>query len=402
MAYYPDWAAPAYPPEKIDFARFDWIDYAFAVPDAQYNLTWDGSADGGGLLARLVDAAHRAGTKVKLSVGGWTGSQYFSPAVADDASRQTFVQNILAVYEQYGLDGIDIDWEYPGQAGDAGNAVDPRDTANFLAFLQQLRAALPQGAALSAAAQTVAFADADGAPAHDVSAFAAVLDWVLIMNYDAFGSSASPGPNAPLDDACGNSTQPAQNAAAALAAWTAAGVPAAQLVLGVPSYGYVSRSDATRLRTRAPPAGAQIYATSEDGSTDAGQMQFRGLVAQGILQYAPLGENGTDGAGSAGAGNGTDSGAPPTRVEIPGGELQSLYAGWSGFERCWDACSSTPFLRSEGAEQVVTYDDPLSLGLKAAFAREQGMRGVNLFDVSGDTDQWDLTDGCRTGLGLPV
>lgn len=75
MAYYPDWAGDAFPPEKIDFGRFDWVDFAFAVPGADFNLTWDGSDDAPDLLQRLVAHAHAAGKKVKLSVGGWTGSR---------------------------------------------------------------------------------------------------------------------------------------------------------------------------------------------------------------------------------------------------------------------------------------------------------------------------------------
>ncbi|EED77690.1 hypothetical protein POSPLDRAFT_134913 [Postia placenta Mad-698-R] len=440
MAYYPDWAAPTFPPEKIDFGRFDWIDFAFALPDQNYNLTWDEPSSAPGLLSRLVSAAHRSGKKVKLSVGGWTGSKYFSPAVSDADSRQTLAANILALYREFDLDGIDIDWEYPAQDGLDGNEVSPDDSANFLSFLQLLRTTLPPTSKISAAVQTVPFADANGNPLGDVSDFAKVLDWVLIMNYDTFGSSNTPGPNAPLSDACHNSTQPSSNAAAALGAWTAAGFPASQLILGVPSYGYISQSDATRLRARAQDfaseakplpatrrktrsrdrgtrharrrasardwpgafrvlaeAGPAIQATNDDGGTDDGQVQFRSLVAQGILQYAPQDDDG-GGGGGGGGDNGTS--AAPTRMTVDGQEFDSLYEGWSGFTRYWDECSSTPFLRSGAADQVVTYDDPLSLGLKAAFARQSGMLGVNMFDVHGDTDQWDLTDALRKGLGV--
>lgn len=75
MAYYPDWAGSDFPPEKIDFNRIDWIDFAFAVPDQNFNLGWDGSQDAPDLLNRLVTAAHASGKKVKLSIGGWTGSK---------------------------------------------------------------------------------------------------------------------------------------------------------------------------------------------------------------------------------------------------------------------------------------------------------------------------------------
>ena len=47
----------------------------------------------------------------------------FSPAVATDTSRNTFVSNIVSAYTHYQLDGIDIDWEYPATATDAQNFV---------------------------------------------------------------------------------------------------------------------------------------------------------------------------------------------------------------------------------------------------------------------------------------
>ena len=76
------------------------------------------------------------------------------------------------------------------------------------------------------------------------------------------------------------------------------------------------------------------------------------------------------------------------------------FEGAGGFARHWDLCSSTPFLRSEFSEQIITFDDPQSLGLKAAWAREAGILGVNIFDVHGDTDDWDLVDSLRKGLGI--
>ena len=74
-AYYPDWVASDLAPEKIDMTRFDWIDYAFAIPDKNFNLVWDDPDSSPDILNRLVSAAHSKGTKVKLSIGGWDGSQ---------------------------------------------------------------------------------------------------------------------------------------------------------------------------------------------------------------------------------------------------------------------------------------------------------------------------------------
>lgn len=73
MTYYADWA----PPKSIDYSLFDTIIFAFALPDQNYQLTWD-TDQAPALLANLVPAAHATSTKVMLSIGGWTGSKRVS------------------------------------------------------------------------------------------------------------------------------------------------------------------------------------------------------------------------------------------------------------------------------------------------------------------------------------
>jgi chitinase len=120
--------------------------------------------------------------------------------------------------------------EYPGTGGRNGNQVSPSDTANFLVFLQELKVALPAGQnRTSATGSHIAFIGADGSPIADVKAFAATLDNLLVMNYDVWGASSTPGPNSPLSDACPDSMQPNANQASAVATWTAAGMPASKV-----------------------------------------------------------------------------------------------------------------------------------------------------------------------------
>lgn len=73
MAYYPGWVAGDFPPERIDFSRFDWIDFAFAEPDENFSLGL-GEPESN-ILSRLVNVAHQNDKKVKLSIGGWDGSR---------------------------------------------------------------------------------------------------------------------------------------------------------------------------------------------------------------------------------------------------------------------------------------------------------------------------------------
>lgn len=120
------------------------------------------------------------------------------------------------------------------------NTVSSDDSANFLSFLQTLRAE-PAGKniTLSAAVGLTPFMGSNGSPMGNVSAFASVLDYIEIMNYDVWGTwSSGVGPNAPLNDTCAPSADQQGSAVSAVKAWTAAGFPANQLVLGVASYGH--------------------------------------------------------------------------------------------------------------------------------------------------------------------
>ena len=73
----------------------------------------------------------------------------------------------------------------------------------------------------------------------DISPFAKLLDYVAIMNYDLWGSwSSAVGPNAPLNDTCAPLQYQQGSAVSAVRAWTSAGLPRDQLVLGVGSYGH--------------------------------------------------------------------------------------------------------------------------------------------------------------------
>ncbi|KAG8743978.1 hypothetical protein FRC10_011052 [Ceratobasidium sp. 414] len=406
--YFPDWTGDEFPPEKVDFNRFAWVDFgkstfrlitsdemteracalkAFAVPDAnrQLKFTSDGSED---LLRRLVSAAHGHGSKVKLSVGGWTGSNHFSDAVSNDSNRREFARNIVVMYHRFNLDGIDIDWEYPGMQGAGNNKVSPSDSAHFLTFLQLLRSQLPASAKITAATQVTPFIGSDGEPMKDISEFAQVLDWVLIMNYDVWGASPTPGPNAPLRNGCHNSTQPDASASASVAAWTKAGLPANKITLGLPSYGYVQSSSASRLVQRSRRLRVGKRGRLEEGQDDA-------------VESA---DSGTGTVRVKGEGEGDDNGQVQFKQLLSEGAIKLTddgdYVGAGGFSRMWDICSSTPYLVSKTAHQVVAYDDPQSLGMKAAFARGAGLRGVNMFDVHGDTEDWTLTDAIRAGLGL--
>jgi chitinase len=79
-------------------------------------------------------------------------------------------------------------------------------------------------------------------PGKDLSAFAKVLDWVAIFDYDICGPwSSAVCANSPLDDTCETPDFRFGSATSGVKAWTEAGIPANKLVLGVPAYGHSFR-----------------------------------------------------------------------------------------------------------------------------------------------------------------
>lgn len=202
-------------------------------------------------------------------------------------------------------------------------------------------------------------------------------------------------------------------------------------MLGVPAYGYLSASKSTSLHHKRALTARQQLANITDTVFDAAANSTASLVGTGIglevpptvagasmadaetneaLAAAAAGTPGTvtlksaEGSSSSGSIQFntliTQGALVPARVGRTGSAVTFLAIG--GFTRFWDSCSSTPFLVSPFATQVVTYDDMQSLGMKAAYVKQKGALGTATWDLSGDTPQWDLTNSLRSGLGKPV
>jgi len=104
------------PVEKLQAEKLTHVMYGFLIP------TEDGTCkpfQEPEELARLIETCHSAGTKVYVSVGGYSEKNgpplfhVFEKIGADDNLRKVFIDNIVAVVQQYGFDGVEMDWEYP-------------------------------------------------------------------------------------------------------------------------------------------------------------------------------------------------------------------------------------------------------------------------------------------------
>ncbi|KAH9472202.1 hypothetical protein Pst134EA_002825 [Puccinia striiformis f. sp. tritici] len=384
-AYYPGYNAKFLPVENIPWKMYDHLQYFVAVPapTPEGDLLIDTEQN----MVEVIAAGKKNNVSISLSIGGWTGSRSFSFLVGDQKNRTTFVGTIERAVKKYGLDGIDLDWEYPNFQGIGCNAINKNDSENFLAFLKALRAKLGPKFRLSAAVSMKGFMSADGKTyLTDVSEFAKVLNFFTIMAYDVYGSSFSKlaGPNSPLFSTCSEPTQKF-SVAQAIKQWTSTGVPARQLLLGIPSYGYG-------------------YTLSSNKIVPS---QFSGKAGVTSQLFQPHADTVPAGGKTAGEATGADICGTPN---VAGGQWlfkelsetgklsKNQKEGLNGYERHYDNCTHTPFLFNPSTKNLISYDDSFSLKEKASYAVEHGLGGVEMFDATGDTADSQLLKSVRKAL----
>jgi chitinase len=281
--------------------------------------------------------------EVLVSVGGWSGSGGFSDMAVSAATRAKFIESVVGFVKKYQLDGLDIDWEYPGQAG-AGNKFRPEDKGNFTLLLKELRARFDrEGKALH---RRLLLSIAAGASDHflqetEMGEAQRYLDTVNLMSYDYYVPGwDKAGNHAPLF------VDPADprkvSADGSVKAFEAAGVPAKKLVLGVPFYGKVWGNVAAVNHGLFQPGEAvpNVYARYGD---------IAGLMQQGFVRY-------------------------------------------------WDDAAGVPYLYSDEKRQFVSYEDSESLARKCAYVRGQGLAGVMFWEYFSDPTG-DLLNAISRGLG---
>ena len=162
--------------------------------------------------------------KVLLSIGGW-GRGKFTPMAASSEKRQLFAQSCLEFCQQWGIDGIDIDWEFPG-SNSSGEASPTDEKQNYTLLMRDLRQALGDTLLLTMASQA-------GAGYYDFKACMPYLDFVNVMTYDM----ASPPNHHSALYRGGQVGKGWMVATEAIEAHLKAGVPTDKLVMGLAFYG---------------------------------------------------------------------------------------------------------------------------------------------------------------------
>ncbi|KAG2187168.1 hypothetical protein INT44_004840 [Umbelopsis vinacea] len=327
----------------LDFGKVTHINYAFSTIQ-------NGVPSLPATIKKLVPAAHAADTKVLLSIGGWGGGNGFTPSFNNSAGRAKFVAATKKLIDDTGIDGVDIDWEYPGEPGACGQPYGLSDTKNFLTVLNQLRAAIGKEKLITAATATHPFFDENGKPSKDISAFAKVFDWINLMSYDLNGIwGLTTGPNAPIiKGLAGVKASVVQG----VTDWHKAGMPIEQIVVGTPFYGH----NMTSIKSMTKNAGTHEYDPVQGGNTghDCNGGGFSTETGwQDIIPY--LYENRT-------------TAIPP-------------------WVRKFDTITRTPWLTNSETNEFISYDDPISLAEKVDYVVCMDLLGVMTWELSLDNGE---------------
>ncbi len=343
-----------------------WADYGRPL-DAANSVdgvadTWDQPLAGNFNQLRELKAKH-PGLKALISLGGWSWSTHFSDAALTPASRKALVTSCIDLYIKGNLpqdgtrggagaaagvfDGIDLDWEWPGSAGDADTKFRPEDKANFTALVKEFRTQLDALAKSQKRKSTyeltayVPTATAKIDAGFDVPRIMRDFDFVNLQGYDFHVS--------------GEATTAQQSALRArndfsvdgtVQAWKRRGAPAHKLVVGMPFYGQgwtgVSGGGDGMGRPATGPAPATWAAGYED------YKELKKLAASGTYQV---------------------------HRDRRGGHAW-LFDGTT----LW------------------TYDDPQVLRTKTAYVRQEGLGGAMFWSLDADTADGELITAVDRGL----
>ncbi|MGY4387181.1 glycoside hydrolase family 18 protein [Streptomyces sp. TE12347] len=343
-----------------------WADYVRPL-DAANSV--DGVADTGeqplaGNFNQLRELkAEHPGLKVLISLGGWSWSTHFSDAALTPASRKAFVESCIDLYIKGNLpqdgarggagaaagvfDGIDLDWEWPGSAGDTDTTYRPEDKQNFTALVKEFRTQLDAYARsqkkktkyeLSAFVPT---APAKIDAGFDVRRIMRDLDFVTLQGYD-FHVSGEPR----------TAQQSALRARgdfsvdSTVDAWLRRGAPANKLVMGMPFYGQ----------------GWTGVSGGGDGMGQPATGPAPATWAAGYEDYKALKKL-------------ADSGTYTIHRDRRGGHAW-LFDGTT----LW------------------TYDDPQVLRAKTGYIREHGLGGAMFWSLDADTADGELMTAVDRGL----
>lgn len=320
---------------SIDANKLTHINYAFV--NVQDSMAWLTNIETDTINFRILNSLKEVNPdlKILISIGGWSWSGNFSDATLTPSSRRKFAKTSVEIVANHDLDGVDIDWEYPGLIGD-NNVFRPEDKQNYTLMFREIRKELDEltkqtgkyyelTTAVGAFKSYIEHTEMDKA--------AKYLDYVNLMTYDYYTSGDTAGHHSNLYPPADYEKD--ASADKSFKEFLAAGVPAEKLVMGLPFYG-------------------------------------RSWIMKSADKY---GINMPVKAGASGAGY---------------TYIKDSLVNKKGFVRYWDENAKAPYLFNSTTKQLMVYDDEESVQLKCEYVIDKGMGGVMFWQYASDPNEYLL------------
>lgn len=315
--------------DQYRFQQVDQVIYSFCHL-REGALTIDDAADTLTIQKLAGLKSTFPGLKVYLSLGGWGGCAPCSEAFASEEGRLRFARSVHGLLRDFQVDGIDLDWEYPGIEGYPGHQYSRADQANFTALVRTLRKELGWQYGISFAAGGFdAFFD------HSVEweKVMPLVDRVNLMTYDLVnGFSTVTGHHTPLY----SSPQQVLSVDHAVRALEKIGVPRRKMVIGAAFY--------ARVWEKVPAANQGCFQTGK----------FKSFV--------------------------------------PYQQFQQTITVAEGFQFFRDSIAHAPYAYHPGRQEFATFDDHTSVSEKTRYAQSQGLGGIMFWQLKGDTREHGLLE----------
>ena len=217
-------------PKNIDIRFLDAIIYAFVEIDSSGNLVVPAPS----FLRSMVRLKkEKPELLVIAAIGGWAADG-FSDAALTPTSRYNFARNVQKLINDYKLDGIDLDWEYPGSSA-SGIKSRPQDRENFTLLITALRDVLGPNTWISVAGTGDSTYINNSV---EIDKIAPLITHFNLMSYDfTAGETGSSGQKHQANLYDSALSLPGYSTDRYVRNLINAGMPSEKILLGVPFYG---------------------------------------------------------------------------------------------------------------------------------------------------------------------
>lgn len=275
-AFWPAYMSWTFPATAIDTTYFTHVYYGFVLPDpTTYKININQRDDE--LLANFTTTLQgkEPPAKALLSIGGGgSNTATFAQMASSAENRAAFIDSTIAAARKYGLDGLDLDWEFPQSQ---------EEMDNLGVLFEEWSAALAKEAAATSSRRLLLTASVYFAAefiladnrSYPATSIRKNVDWVNALCFDYHGTwdISVTGAHAALYDPKSN-----VSTSFGLRSWVSAGVPAGKVVMGLPLYG--------RTWQLRDPAEHGVGAPAVGVALGGGLMQFKDLMDYNVENNA--------------------------------------------------------------------------------------------------------------------